>query len=281
MVSSESSILEFFCRHLVGIAWYEGVLNDDGEFAGTPTFCGASGFMLQLHDELPGAWGLITAGHVFTDYKERLSKPRMGAKHHSLFDIWGPASRCDERIPFNLFEYPSSARFDRDAGIDIAVVPLPPYVLRLISQTIVPFTKTNWIHQPNVQFECYAMLGLPNESARQVAGQKNGREFVSTFQSPVLLFVNPCELPPKIAPATNRQFVAKIDPHADLDSIRGMSGGPILGFRRNPQGQFQYWPVAIQSRWLPESRIVIGTLLPLVAAWIEKQMEAFLRRHPS
>ena len=81
-------ILEFFCRHLIGIGWYEGELNNDGEFTSRPTFYGASGFLLQLHDDLPGSWALITAGHVFTDYRKRMSTPKMGAKNHSLLDIW-------------------------------------------------------------------------------------------------------------------------------------------------------------------------------------------------
>ena len=29
-------VLEFFCRHLIGIGWYEGTLNDDGEFINEP-----------------------------------------------------------------------------------------------------------------------------------------------------------------------------------------------------------------------------------------------------
>ncbi|MCX7428895.1 MAG: hypothetical protein NTW96_25120 [Planctomycetia bacterium] len=100
-------VLEFFCRHLIGIGWYEGTLNDAGEFAARPTFYGASGFVLQLHDDLPGSWALITAGHVFTDYKERHSDLKIGARNHSLFDVWGPRARGNHRIPFDLFDTPA------------------------------------------------------------------------------------------------------------------------------------------------------------------------------
>lgn len=274
-------VLEFFCRHLIGIGWYEGTVKDDVEFSSKPTFYGASGFVLQLHEDCPGFWALITAGHVLIDHKKRLSDPKIGAKSHSLFDCWGPHSHCDHRIPFNLFKTPSFATFDKDIGVDFAVVPLPDHVQRLIAQTTTPFTKKNWIHQSNVSFDFFAMLGLPIEDAEQITNYKGGRGTISTVQSPVLLFLDPCELPTDIAPATNPQFVAKIAPRADLDSILGMSGGPILGFCKNADGQLAYWPVAIQSRWLKHKRIVIGTYIPPIAASIEQEIEQFLAQGPA
>ena len=263
-------VLKFFSRHLIGIGWYEGEINDDGEFLTKPTFYGASAFLLQLHDDFPVFLGLITAGHVFTEYKQRLADPKMGAKHHSLLDIWGPHSRCDQRIPFNLFDAPAFVRFDKDAGVDVAVVLLPDVVLRLLAQTTIPFTKKNWIYQSTVSFDSFAMLGLPNEYAKQITNHEDGIESITTVPKPALLFLEPCELPTGITPGTDAQFVAKIDPRADLDSIIGMSGGPIFGFRKNSDGQLAYWPVAIQSRWLPRQRVVIGTFVPPIAASVEQ-----------
>lgn len=276
-----ADILEFFCRHLIGIGWYEGRVNEDGEFAETPIFYGASGFLLQLHDELPGSCALITAGHVFADYKQRMSETKMGAKNHSLLDIWGPRSRCYEPIPFHLFDTPVHVRYDKELGVDFAVVPLPDLVLKLLGQTIIPFTKANWVLQSDITFDFFAMLGLPNECAQQITNHKNAVESVTTFQNPAMLFLDPCELPSEITPASNPQFVARIDLRADLDSIVGMSGGPILGFRKNADGQFAYWPVAIQSRWLSDSRIVVGTFVAPIAAAIEQEIEQFVAQGPT
>ncbi|MCX7426983.1 MAG: hypothetical protein NTW96_15325 [Planctomycetia bacterium] len=167
----------------------------------------------------------------------------------------------------------TSVTFDKDAGVDFAVVPLPDLVLRMIVQTTIPFTKKNWVDQSSISFDFFAMLGLPNDQAQQIMSRKDGIESITTFQNPTLLFLEPCERPVRVAPTSNPQFVAKIDPHVDLDSIVGMSGGPIFGFRKNCDGQFAYWPVAIQSRWLPHSRIVVGTFVPPIAAEIERQIE--------
>ena len=46
-----------------------------------------------------------------------------------------------------------------------------------------------------------------------------------------------------------------------------MSGGPIFGFRLKP---FAYWIVAIQSAWLPESRVVFGCPVPALATLLEE-----------
>lgn len=275
--ASHGRLLEFFCRHLIGIGWYEGTLNAAGEFTTKPTFWSASGFVLRLHSDVTESWALITAGHVIAKYKKRLSRPKMGAKHHSLFDVWGPHSDCDHRIPFNLFDTPALVKFDKDVGVDFAVVPLPGLVRDLISQTTTPFTKKNWIHQSNVSFDFFAMLGLPNETAEQFTHHKDGMESITSFQHPALMFLESCELPTGITPATNPQFVARIDPRVGLVSPVGMSGGPILGFRKNTDGQFAYWPVAIQSRWVEQSRIVIGTFIPPIAASIEQ----FLAHNPT
>ena len=127
-------------------------------------------------------------------------------------------------------------------------------------------------------FDFYAMLGLPNENAEQITNHEDGMKSLTTFPSPALLFLEGCELPSGVAPASNRQFVARINPHADLKSIIGMGGGPILGFRMNTNGQLQYWPVAVQSRWFRKRRIVVGSLLAPVAAEIERGIEGCLAR---
>src|SRR5262249_41157442 len=157
-----------------GISWYEGRTNKGGNFTESPIFYGASGFLLQLHNDFSSSLALITAGHVFTDHEQRMSAPAMGAKNHSLFDAWGPHSFVDKRIPFNVFEPPACVTFEKQLGIDLAVVPLPGLVRRLLGQTTVPFTRANWVHQSALEFDFFAMLGLPNEEARPITGRNNG-----------------------------------------------------------------------------------------------------------
>jgi len=274
-MATEAEILSFFCRHLIGIGWYEGTVDERGEFTSEPIFYGASGFLLQPHENI-STYSLVTAGHVLRDHDARMRKPNMATRQPSLFDIWGPHSKCSERIPFDLFDAPALGDYDKEEGIDFAVVALPDLVLQLLGQTTIPFTKRNWIHQSDVVFDFFAMLGLPNEEAEQVRSKRDGIESITTFQNPVLLFVEPCELPPTIEPSVQPQFVGRIDSRVDVKSIVGMSGGPILGFRKDADGQLAYCPVAIQSRWLPDSRIVIGSFVAPLAAGIEEWIDRFI-----
>ena len=271
-------MIRFFCRHLLGLGWYEGPVNERGEFTEEPTFHGASGFLLQPHDGFPNFVCLVTAGHVRTEYAKRLSQPRIAGKNHSLLDIWGPRSTCSDRIPFDFMRAPALFDDDARAGLDYAIIALPDLVLRALRQTTVPVRKQNWIHQPELTFDFYAMLGLPLEVAQQMFLAQNGRKYVTTFQKPALIRLQECDLPAHCEPATNPQFVARVHPGVSLDSVVGMSGGPIFGFRKNDDGHLGYWPVAVQSSWLPKSRIVRATSIPLLASLVEQWIDETLKQ---
>jgi hypothetical protein len=68
-------------------------------------------------------------------------------------------------------------------------------------------------------------------------------------------------------------FTAKIHPECEIQSIEGMSGGPIFGFRKNAQGQFLFHVVALQSRWDENQRIIFGCSLPYFAEWLHQEMK--------
>jgi hypothetical protein len=57
-------------------------------------------------------------------------------------------------------------------------------------------------------------------------------------------------------------------------SMKGMSGGPVFGFRQNAEDQWQYKPVAIQSRWFESHKLIYATpISPIMQAF-----EEFARR---
>lgn len=246
---------EFFSRHLIGLCWYEGPVNTAGEFTEKPIFQCASSFLLQVE----GRHCLVTAGHVLTEIKELFKKNGHAAQQYSLFDIWSPRCTFKERIPFDFTAAPAIVEYKPTLGIDIAVIELPDLYLEMLSQTIEPFTHERWIHQSNLQFDFYAILGIPGEAATQ---DLNGNS-VTTYPQPQVVFVE--SAPPVVESDANTalpQFFGKILPGEPIGDIGGMSGGPIFGFRKEPNGQLRYWPVAIQSRWRPGSRTITGTSLP-------------------
>ena len=255
MDTNARDFTEFFSRHLVGLCWYEGPVNRKGEFSENPIFQCASGFLLQVEDRLR----LVTAGHVLTEIEDSLKKNGHVAQQHSLFDIWSPRCTVKERIPFDFSDAPSIVEYDPTLGVDIAVIELPDLYLKMLSQTIEPFTHENWIHQSNVQFDFYAILGIPGEAATQVLDGNS----ITTYPQPQVIFVETAPLDAEIHIDTPvPQFFGKIMEIDPIGDIGGTSGGPILGFREEPNGQLRYWPVAVQSRWRQGSRTITGTSLP-------------------
>jgi hypothetical protein len=275
---TNADIVSFFCRHLIGIGWYEGPVGLTGEFVAEPVFYGASGFLLQPHEDV-STYCLVTAGHVFREHKTRMRMPNMATRQFSLFDVWGTYAKSGERIPFDLFDVPVLEMYDAAAGVDFAVVALPNLIQQLLGQTTIPFTKRNWIHQGDVAYDFFAMLGLPNEEAQQDRFSEGGQNSITTFQNPVLLLLEPGELPSSTERAREPEFVGRIDSRVDLKSIVGMSGGPIFGFRHEPDGRLAYWPVAIQSRWFPDRRIVIASYLAPLAAHLDQWISHCMDQH--
>lgn len=265
---------EFFSRHLLGLCWYEGPANEQGEFTETPTFHCASAFLLQVEDRVY----LVTAGHVLLEIEERLAENAHIAKHHNLYDIWSPRAKIKEPIPFDFTKADRLVLLcDPNLGVDLAVIELSLLYRELLAQTIVPITQEQWIHQHKVKFDFFAILGIPGEIADQTVDERNGT--ISTFPKPQVIFVEASK--PVVEEEANTplpQFFGKIRQNETINDIGGTSGGPILGFRINEQGQLHYWPVAIQSRWRRASRTITGTSLPYFAMtlheWLDRQNKA-------
>src|SRR5262245_21839263 len=143
---------EFFSRHLIGLCWHEGPVDGNGEFTQATEFHCASAFLLQVEDR----YCLVTAGHVLADIDDRLKKHGHVARQHSLFDIWSPRSTVKERIPFDFTDAETPVlEYEPELGIDIAVIELPDIYLKMLVQTIEPFTHEQWIHQHKIDFDFY------------------------------------------------------------------------------------------------------------------------------
>lgn len=269
IASTARDIMESFSRHLIGLCWYEGPANDAGEFTQKPIFRCASGFLLQVEDR----YCLVTAGHVIIEIDERLKETGHIARQHSLLDIWSRRSTVKKRIPFDFTKADTLVLENKpDLGVDIAVIELSDLYLNLLAQTIEPFTHERWIHQHKVDFDFYAILGIPGEAVVEEVSDTT----VINYPEPRVIRVE--SAPPLVPDEANThlpQFFGKILPGDPIHDISGTSGGPILGFRENDQGQLQYWPVAVQSRWRCGSRTITGTLLPHFAGalhdWIAIQ----------
>lgn len=265
---SPSRALEFLCRHLVALCVTYQECNEIGP-TGEPRFFACPGTIICIR----GVYSLLTAGHTLKDWDEAIRRGRVRVLSAVLADIFGSERVTEEPIPFDFVNEPRFYIDDEEEGLDFGLVALQPYYARLLAKNgIKAIFEENWIHQHTVKFDGYAMLGLPEEFITSQIDSSRGDIRVLGAVSPTMIVVTRLEQPPPERVTQFPRFVGQLYPGLELTSIKGMNGGPILGFSFGPP--MAYWVVAIQSSWLPQSRITFGCPLPvlgeLIASWVDQ-----------
>ena len=70
-------------------------------------------------------------------------------------------------------------------------------------------------------------------------------------------------LPPNVVQIDiSKWFAGELLDKSEPSSVVGMSGGPIVGFKKYGEN-LDYWIVAIQSQWYEGTRITLGCPFPL------------------
>lgn len=253
---SDSEGLQFFCRHLIALCVTYRRKGEDND-----RFAAYSGTLITLHNTV----FFLTAGHILEDLEEARNSTDVEFKSAVLADTFGHRRISNLPIPFDL----KGAKFfhvnDEEEGLDFGVIALSPYYVRLLAANgAVALEEVNWARQDRVTFDFYAMLGFPEEFVSETVNDA-GEGFVY----PTMFRVHRLEPPPEDTPVTRHpRFVGRIDQELPLNSVKGMSGGPIFGFTIGED--IRYWVVALQSTWRPTSRIVYGCSLPVLASLMSR-----------
>lgn len=251
-----SGALEFLCRHLVALYVTCQVDNED------PQVHTYSGTVICIR----GLYFFLTAGHALKGLDEAIKSGRMRVLKAFLVDVFGSERVTDEPIPFDFINGLRAYIDDEEEGLDFGIIGLHPHYVRLLGKNgIKVISEENWINQHTVKFDGYAMLGLPDEFNRSNMDNAYG-EF-----SPTLIPVKRLEQPPPDHVKRCPRFVGQLHPNLEITSIRGMSGGPIIGFSSGPPAR--YWVVAIQSSWLPQDKITFGCPLRVLGELIAIGMD--------
>ena len=264
----EVDVLELFCRHLIGLC--VTYRHKNSEDAGKPArFAAFSGTLITIRDAVL----YLTAGHVLKELDELRAHDQAEITDAVLADTLGWKRISNVPIPFDLKNAQFFYIYDKEEGLDFGVITLEPHYVRLLAKNgVVALTEQNWIRQHAVKFDGYAMLGLPEEFTSERVSASGGG-----VVSPTMFAVKRLESAPDGRPPPRyAQFVGQLDPGLSLSSVKGMSGGPIYGFRLNPE--LRYWIVALQSSYNRPKRIVYGCDLPTLASlmtkWAEEQPPA-------
>jgi hypothetical protein len=253
-------LVGFFCRHLVGLSVvYQHVDWDDQQLP--PRLAVCSGTLIYVSNALY----FLTAGHVLRELDQLRHSDGVEIKSSALVDIFGNDCVDKNPIPLELQIAELIYTDDGNLGHDFGIMRLSFHYANLLQKNgIVALTAKNWSHQTEIDFDLFYMLGLPQELTSERATEAG---WVNA--TPVLMRVT-CDNTPDQRNFNTKfpRFVGRLDANIPLNSLSGMSGGPIFGFRDKPEPK--YWIVAIQSSWIPSSRIVYGCRLSFLGSWLEE-----------
>lgn len=238
-----------FASHIVGLR-FRFRLNDDVQRTVFTSFAMS----------VDGRWFLVMAGHCIQLVEDMRAA---GYEHRcELVDCFGKSAQFDEPIPFE-FNETTAFRLFRNEDYDYGLVSLPFNTVELLhSNGIVPFDETAWDHEHETA-KTYCMLGIPE-------GLTDFQKYQSAI--PVVL-LSVCELAEGEEPYEKKDgpmFYGRVV--SGLPSIKGMSGGPILAFGKNNNGEEKYWLHAMQSGWYPHIREIYACLMLPIGRYIRQRL---------
>jgi hypothetical protein len=152
-----------------------------------------------------------------------------------------------DSIPFNFENALKSHIYDEVAGFDYACIHIRELFRRSLnanSNVVQPFYESHWKDDLPLELAKFELIGIPSSTV-----ENRGKSLTTQlFCLPVTPIVSP-------HPDKDDDHVFYGIVQAHLDSIKGMSGGPIVGFC---EGESIPYLIAVQSGWNPSDKIIYG-----------------------
>ncbi len=270
---NQQAFLAFMSDHLVLLGGTYASQAAWGRDDGKECFFALPGFVMTVR----GVWCLVTAGHSIQELEEGFAAGKYRLTNCCVAAHFGSRAAGEKTIPFDFQSCGKLSINDEEAGLDFAMLTLTKkQTAELTENGIRPVSEDNWRHQRIDACEVFALLGPPDclvSDPQRLIPHGDG---VAGVINPVLVPVQRIELPPDEMPAsTHPWFVGVVGAAASLPSIEGMSGGPVFGFFKGTDGRWEYWIVALQSRWNEERRIIFACPIPVIAQVVERELSRY------
>jgi hypothetical protein len=227
--------------------------------------------------EICGRWCFTTAGHVFKKIDELIGKRRIRLLKCGLADYFSTKARLKDPVPF-VYEDTHRITVD-EGGMDFGLIPLRDYYrMNLEANDVTPIRVADWTGQRPPRFDYYAVLGLPEEQIEPHSriGERAPQIGYWTTLSLVGVLAQESPPPDRIVSPIPR-FAGELLDGGQLGSVKGMSGGPILGITKTQNG-WNYACVAVQGSWDSSRRLIYGTPVSIVVDTIAKLLRE--KRYP-
>jgi len=274
----DSEAVAFMSRHFVALTCLYELANATQTRG--PRSLVISGFLLDVRDHY--FW--VTAGHCLKDFDAILASEGVTVHGGSFVDSFALGAAHKDPVPFR---YEAGCGFylcQPENGLDFALIPLNLLQVRAFAANkLVPVCRENWVRQRDLSFDFYRMLGIPAEKVETSLGDA-GMVRMGVRQSMVSverIGIEDLGEAPSDAEAapTDAWFIGRLSRGCAIRDLKGMSGGPIYGFRRDGKGRLAYHVVALQSRWWNQSRTVFGCSVPLFAELVFQRMGKLTARN--
>ena len=227
-------------------------------------FC-CSGFII----EICGVWCFVTAGHVFNEIDMGVRMGKIRLLKCSLADYFAAEAIVKEPVPF---DYEGAHRITVDAGgMDVGLIALRDYYrMNLAANGVRPMPVAEWASRTPPPFDHYAVLGLPMEKLEPRTRMGDRGPQIGYITTLTLAGVQALPSPPpdRIESPIPR-FAGVLNDGGQLGSVKGMSGGPILGVSRD-RAAWPYACVAVQGSWDSGRRMIYGTPVSIIVDAITK-----------
>jgi hypothetical protein len=273
-------LLTELCRHIVCLNWVDITTGrpEDSESHGErdPQAVTVSAFVISVR----AIWFLVTAGHVIREIRTRLAKGRRIVTAR-LMDGFSTQQSLPP-IPFPLADTLQS--HINKGGFDYALIPLRrAYVRLLMAGGVLALDEETWSDPPD-SADAYFLLGFPQSAVTTRVTEGAGQCNVSLGVGTPLLRVKPVhnldEVPEDMRYAPNRFFGRVPIPTREgggedpsLNSIKGMSGGPLFAVRFEGLHSLRYWVIAVQSAWAEASRVIAACPIQPLADAVAKSID--------
>ena len=220
---------------------------------------------------------------------ERLSKAGELKSVHWV-DYLGSNAKETSHYHFDYEAAEKEHLDDPGTLIDVGFIHIREHYRTLLAANgIVAHDEIQWRKQPE-RFAIAYLLGIPAATVRSATVS------IASFQTSMMpveiLDHRPSafddEMPPDVSEEDlairDSMFFGRIPADIELpvsqegrESLKGMSGGPILGFVE-AGGSLKYWVIAVQSAWIPGARYIRGTPLARIGAALERNVDEFRSR---
>jgi hypothetical protein len=193
------------------------------------------------------------------ELNEFMRYARVKVHNVSLVDYFGSQAQHRHMIPFPYEPGDGFHIHDLDKSLDFGVVPLSEMYCKMLNANgVIPITRKHWLDHEKFTYGGYKIHGLPTHLCDRAGVQ------------PVVVGID--RLDPASFGQSSTWFCGRVIVGAEqLGSIKGMSGGPIYGFTK-VDGQLAYRVVALQSGWLPDSRIAFGCQIHCFAEALREEI---------